>query len=105
MGYAVAQFRQGGSKAKTDAEAAQERTEKIYKELIDAQETRFQSLEQDHRVNLQKISKLEGVVEEQNKQRKWFEEIFVSALEQYFDTNPQLANNMSTKLKKARTAQ
>lgn len=102
FGYAFAQFKKGSETAENDAVKAQERTEKIYKELIDAQEIRFQSLEADHRVNLQKISKLEGVVEESAKQRRWFEEIFVAALEQYFDSNPQLANSMSSKLKTVR---
>lgn len=97
-GYAYGKFKQGKGDVEQETREMQERLESLYKETLEAQNRRFEALEKEHKDNVQKISKLEGVVQEQNKQRKWFEGIFLVALENYFSSNPQIATELKSKL-------
>lgn len=95
-GYAYGKFKQGTGDVEKETQGMQVRLETLYKETLDAQNKRFEALEKEHKENVAKISKLEGVVQEQNKQRKWFEGIFLVALENYFSSNqPQSSGNIS----------
>lgn len=97
-GYAYGKFKQGTGDVEKETQGMQVRLETLYKETLDAQNKRFEALEKEHKENVAKISKLEGVVQEQNKQRKWFEGIFLVALENYFSSNPQIASELKDKL-------
>lgn len=97
-GYAYGKFKQGKTDVDRETSEMQQRLEALYKETIETQNKRFEALEKEHKENVAKISKLEGVVQEQNKQRKWFEGIFLVALENYFSSNPQIAEELKTKL-------
>lgn len=97
-GYAYGKFKQGRGDAEKEVLEMQTRLETLYKETLEAQNRRFENLEQEHKNNLQQISKLEGVVQEQNKQRKWFEGIFVVALENYFRAEPKVAEQLKNTL-------
>lgn len=109
FGYFIQSFR-GGKDQKTqeerDVEYAEEkrkeRVDKTLSDLVDAQEKRYIQLEGDHKENIKQIGILTGKIEEQSKQQKWFESIFISALDKFFRDNPDVAHKLDGTLKKGR---
>ena len=99
-GFLYQSFRKGKNQATFEEESRKERVDKTLKDLVDAQERRFQLLETDHKENLKQIGRLQGIIEEQSKQQKWFEGIFISALDKFFQENPALATELNLKLKR-----
>lgn len=99
-GFLIQSFRSGKDQKSNEETTRQDKVDKTLKELVEVQEKRYLQLERDHKENIKQIGILQGTVAEQSKQQKWFESIFVSALDKFFKDNPEVANELNGKLKK-----
>ena len=104
FGYFIQSFRSGKDQKTNEEAVRQDRVDKTLKDLVDAQEKRYLVLEQDHKDNMKQIGILTGKIEEQTKQQKWFEGIFVAALEKFFKDNPGLAFEIDGKIEQVSKA-
>lgn len=82
-----------------EEEKRKDRIDKTLSDLVDAQEKRYVQLEGDYKENIKQIGILTGKIEEQSKQQKWFESIFISALDKFFRDNPDVAHKLDGTLK------
>lgn len=98
LGYFWSSFVSGKTQGVKDVNISQDRVDKTLKDIVDVQDKRFKLLEDDHKQNLKELGKLQGIISEQAKQQKWFENIFISALKAFFDENPTLATELSAKI-------
>jgi uncharacterized protein HemX len=109
FGFLLQSFRSGkdqktAEQIRIDVEEdkRKERVDKTLSDLVDAQEKRYVQLEGDHKENIKQIGILTGKIEEQSKQQKWFESIFISALDKFFRDNPDVAHKLDGTLKRGK---
>ena len=102
FGYLWSRFIAGKSQQQSDASELGTRLDGVLKDLLTAQDIKFKNADELNRANLAKISKLQGMVEEQSRQQKWFEGIFIAALDKFFKDNPALPAELTVKLKRGR---
>lgn len=102
VGYFLQSYKGGKDQKVNEETTRQSKLDKTLQDLVDAQEKRYLQLEIDHKENLRQIGVLQGKLEKMDEQQKWFENIFITALKDYFEENPSLAADMNSKLLRGR---
>lgn len=89
IAYVFTMIRNGGINAQKELSTT-------LKDMLDVQDKKINELQDQHRENIQKISNLEGRVEELSKKNGDLQQIIERALENFFSIHPEEAMKLAT---------